>query len=211
MFGRDSLYFLHKNDHRTIVAGDLDQVRHADLPAEWRQIGPEEIAAKLAQYPDALTPPTDDWPHLYIRERRVPREYLPVLAGVLLLSFVLVGANFRGARALDGHFFFPEGAGFLLLETKSVTEFALLVGSTWQVNSAVFVVILLMILLANLLVLNFITRLNVPTCYLLSGSCACWRRTFGHVGHWASGHWDLSVTPCWPGRLTWECRFSWRG
>jgi hypothetical protein len=47
--------------------------------------------------------------HLYIRERRVPQEYLVVLAGVFLLSFVLVGANFRGARAF--------------LETKSITEF----------------------------------------------------------------------------------------
>jgi hypothetical protein len=185
VFASEPLYFLHKNDHRTLVAGDLAGVRLASLPKEWRRIGPEEIASKLGQSPDALTTPTDDWPHLYIRERRVPREYLVVLAGILLLSFVLVGANFRGARALDGHFFFL-GAGFLLLETKSVTEFALLVGSTWQVNSLVFIVILLMILFANLLVLTVLRRLNVPVCYLLVAVCLL-AAYLWPIGTWASG------------------------
>jgi hypothetical protein len=185
IFGAEPLYFQHQNGHRTIVAGALDGLRLQELPSEWRRLGGDEIASLLRRYPDALTPPTDDWPHLYLREPRVPREYVGVLAGVLLLSVLLVGLNFRGAYRLDGHFFFL-GAGFLLLETKSVTEFALLVGSTWQVNALVFVVILLMILLANLVVLSLLKRVSVMLCYLLlaAGLLASY---FWPVGYWADG------------------------
>jgi len=41
----------------------------------------------------------------------------------------------------------------MLLETKGVVHMALLFGSTWVVNSVVFVSILVMILLANLFVM----------------------------------------------------------
>ena len=42
------------------------------------------------------------------------------------------------------------GAGFMLVETKAVVTMALLFGSTWIVNSVVFLAVLMMILLANL-------------------------------------------------------------
>ena len=42
------------------------------------------------------------------------------------------------------------GAGFMLVETKAVVTMALLFGSTWVVNSVVFLAVLVMILLANL-------------------------------------------------------------
>jgi hypothetical protein len=47
------------------------------------------------------------------------------------------------------------GAAFLLLETKSITEFSLLFGSTWTVNLFVILGILIVILIANLLLLRF--------------------------------------------------------
>jgi hypothetical protein len=47
---------------------------------------------------------------------------------------------------------FLMGAGFLLVETKSVTEMSLLFGSTWTVNLMVFTSILIMVLAANLAV-----------------------------------------------------------
>ena len=47
------------------------------------------------------------------------------------------------------------GAGFLLLETKSVTEMSLLFGSTWNVNLLVFSSILCCILFANFVVQRF--------------------------------------------------------
>jgi hypothetical protein len=45
------------------------------------------------------------------------------------------------------------GAGFMLLETKSVVHLALLFGSTWIVNAVVVSAILVMILFSNLFVL----------------------------------------------------------
>jgi hypothetical protein len=42
------------------------------------------------------------------------------------------------------------GAGFMLVETKAVTQMALLFGGTWMVNTAVFAAILVMSLLGNL-------------------------------------------------------------
>src|SRR5262249_46085128 len=52
----------------------------------------------------------------------------------------------------NGQMFFL-GAGFMLLETKSVVQMALLFGSTWMVNSIIFFAILVMILLSNLFVI----------------------------------------------------------
>ena len=49
---------------------------------------------------------------------------------------------------------FLLGARFLLLETKSITEMFLLLGSTWQVNVMVFASILALIFIANLFILR---------------------------------------------------------
>ncbi|MGH9054207.1 MAG: hypothetical protein ACRDWX_14620 [Acidimicrobiia bacterium] len=166
IFGQEPLYFLHDNGHRTIVAGHLEGITMAGLPQQWRRISPTEVGSRLEHHPHAAIPATDDWPHLYLRQRTIPPEYLVVLGGIMILSAFLVRRSFRGARSLDGHFFFL-GAGFLLLETKSVTEYALLIGSTWQTNSLVFSVILLVILAANLLVLTVLRRAWLPGCYLL--------------------------------------------
>ncbi len=96
---------------------------------------------------------TDDWPFLYLREATVPRLNLRGMAIVAALSLVLLLA-FAPVRTLrpNGQMFFL-GAGFMLLETKSVVHMALLFGSTWYVNSVVFFAILVMVLFSNLYVL----------------------------------------------------------
>ena len=166
VFGRDPIYLLHRNGHRTLLAGATDGLELDPLPPGWRRITAGEVVAASERYPSATTPATDDWPHLYIRERRIPTEYLGVLIGMLLIAALLVWRTFRAARRLDGQFFFL-GAGFLLMETKSVTQFALLVGSTWQTNSLVFVTILAMILAANVYVLKTRARPTVAVLYAL--------------------------------------------
>jgi SAM-dependent methyltransferase len=97
--------------------------------------------------------PTDDWPFLYLRDPRIPSHNWRGLAilGGLSLGLLLIFSPKRSLQ-INPHFFFL-GAGFMLIETKSVTQMAQLFGSTWQVNSVVFAGILLMILLANLFVL----------------------------------------------------------
>ena len=96
----------------------------------------------------------DDWPYLYLRARTVPGHYRVALLMVLGLTalFVFAGAGGVVNRGFDAPMFFL-GAGFLLVETKSVTEMSLLFGSTWTVNLLVFSSILVVVLLANLWVL----------------------------------------------------------
>jgi hypothetical protein len=103
--------------------------------------------------PDSLPDvqfPSDDWPYLYLRERTLPGDYLIVM-GVLLCLAVAAVLALRGRSfgAADAHFSFL-GMGFLLLETKSISDCSLYYGSTWVVTAIVVAGVLLMVLAANL-------------------------------------------------------------
>lgn len=101
-----------------------------------------------------VRPATDDWPFLYLNPGQHPVAYLLVLAGLLLFSFLGIRSSMAGdtrPSALNVQMFFM-GAGFLLIETKSIAELSLLFGSTWVVNAAVFSAILAMVLIANAIV-----------------------------------------------------------
>jgi hypothetical protein len=98
---------------------------------------------------DVLAPATDDHPFVYLQSNTIPGFYLLTLALILLASLLLVrtasGPYRRMTRFVD---LFFMGAAFLLLETKSVVQFALLFGTTWFVNALVFAGILLAVLAA---------------------------------------------------------------
>ncbi len=94
---------------------------------------------------------TDNWPYLYLRNRTIPNTYIIALVGIVLISFLFVRRTLPNFRQFNPHFFFM-GTAFFLLETKSITEIALLLGSTWIVNASVIAAILVMIVLANILV-----------------------------------------------------------
>lgn len=97
---------------------------------------------------------TDNWPYLYLEHKNIPTLYVVVIAILVLVSLVTIMlASPLKHNNFDPLFFFL-GCGFLLLETKSVTTFSLLFGSTWLVNAVVFVAILTIATIANLLVLN---------------------------------------------------------
>lgn len=94
----------------------------------------------------------DDWPYLYLMNRGVPFHYILIIFFVLVVSVVGVFCfKSLSIKDFNTHFFFL-GSGFMLLETTSITRFALLFGSTWIVNSAVIISILIMILFATLFV-----------------------------------------------------------
>jgi len=115
----------------------------------------EQLAAeKRLGHEDPIPPATDDWPYLYLRERSVPDVYWQLLLVVFVLSVPMVLRLFPESARVNSHFFFL-GCAFFLLETKSITEMALLFGSTWIVNSVVISSILIMILGANLVVRRF--------------------------------------------------------
>ena len=96
-----------------------------------------------------LEPSVDDRPFPYLGTRTIPSFYLGMLALVLLASLVLVrwvGGPLRQMAPYTDLFFM--GVAFLLLETKNVVQFALLFGTTWAVNAAVFTGVLLSVLAA---------------------------------------------------------------
>jgi hypothetical protein len=105
-----------------------------------------------------IVPATDDWPFLYMRAPDLPRHYLAALALVLIVSTLAVMLSLRGGprearsvRQWSWHFFFL-GAGFMLLETKSIVQFAQLWGSTWSSASLAIVSVLAMALASTLVV-----------------------------------------------------------
>jgi hypothetical protein len=95
---------------------------------------------------------TDDWPFLYLHNRHIPRHYLYALALILIVSVVTVLWVLRGQGGGWSWEFFFLGAGFMLLETKAIIQFALLWGSTWVVASLAIAAVLGMALLATLIV-----------------------------------------------------------
>ncbi len=103
-----------------------------------------------------MTPATDDWPFLYLREPGLPGQYSLTLGFILLSSFFFIQRLApKGAIRQHGLPFFFMGAAFTLLEVKSIVQFLLLFGSTWIVNSLVFFGILLVVLLANALAARY--------------------------------------------------------
>ena len=145
-------------------------VSNDDLPETQ---GTPEFEARL----DALETPTDDWPFLYLRRRTVPDHYRSVILGILgIVLITTVPALLRRRRqGLPGGFdgpLFLLGAGFLLLETRSVTEMSLMFGSTWTVNLLVFGSILGALWCANAFVVRWGPERIDPTAIalLLGGS-----------------------------------------
>jgi hypothetical protein len=108
---------------------------------------------------------TDDWPYLYLKDRSVPRDYAIVI-GTLLVVSILSVALLRGGSfgATDTHFLFM-GWGFLLLQTKSIGDCSLYFGTTWLVTTLVITGVLLMVLLANWVAINWIKSFS-PRLYL---------------------------------------------
>lgn len=82
--------------------------------------------------------------------RRVyPVSYLIMIVLILALSVSFVG-NFMEETPKFSHLsFFFLGAGFMLVETKGITEMGLTFGNTWQVIGFVIAGILIMAFLGN--------------------------------------------------------------
>jgi spermidine synthase len=97
----------------------------------------------------ADSPATDNYPFLYLRTPSIPDIYLVTLGLILVASVVLVRVASGPLRPMRGYLdLFFMGVAFLLLETKSVVQFALLFGTTWFVNALVFAGVLTSVLLA---------------------------------------------------------------
>jgi SAM-dependent methyltransferase len=169
VFGRDPLGHVHQD--RAYLAVMLAGPRVAELaappplPADvnaYGQAHDPSPAHPLVRDP-SVEPATDDWPFLYMRSPGLPRHYLGALALVLGLSGLAVWLAVPGrtsaatrlgvpappAPRWSWHFFLL-GAGFMLLETKSIVQFALLWGSTWSSASLAIASVLVMALASAL-------------------------------------------------------------
>ena len=143
--------------------GEQSPEKKEPTESHWQHFG----LASVLPPEGGLRTATDDWPFLYLREPMIPTLSLRGMLimgglGLLLISLFLRQQKKRSTAspeimtknpgfgsALNVQLFFL-GAGFMLVETKAVVTMALLFGSTWVVNSVVFLAVLMMILLANL-------------------------------------------------------------
>ena len=142
-------------------------------------------------------PSTDNQPFVYLRHPGVPSLYRVTLLMIILVSLLAIGfvlalnaaqstssSDRRGVvRTLGVQLgqmwsfrdLFLLGVAFLLLETKNVTGFALLFGTTWLVNSFVFAGVLLAVLAAVELTARFPTPpATVMYGVLLGGLALAW-------------------------------------
>ena len=110
---------------------------------------------------------TDDWPFFYMPQRVYPISYLWMMALILFVSLFLFW-NFVGERPRLNHAtYFLMGSGFMLVETKAITELGLMFGNTWQIISIVIIAVLTMAYLANLSVMKFGFRKTIVPLILL--------------------------------------------
>jgi len=144
----------------------LDTVPVRNLGVDGFALQPETMAPDQQRNLERISPTTlihdggevvttsDEWPFLYLRGKLIPNLTIRsmVVLGLLGLGMVYLFLP-KGRIAINGRMFFL-GAAFMLLETRAVVQMALLFGSTWLVNSAVFFTVLILILLANFYVLK---------------------------------------------------------
>ena len=97
---------------------------------------------------------TDNWPFFYMPQKIWPKSYIFIIFLIFLSSFFLLHKTSNINKNNFSPVCFFLGAGFMLVETKGITELALVYGSTWFVVSIVIAFVLIMAYLANLLVIN---------------------------------------------------------
>jgi SAM-dependent methyltransferase len=165
---------VHVHEARAYLGVMLAGPRLATLTAD--PVVPERVTAfgqshapspaRLHARDRAIEPAVDDWPFLYMRDRHLPRHYGFALTLILVVSAAVVLAILRGEHGRWSWEFFLLGAGFMLLETKSIIQFALLWGSTWVVASLAIAAVLTMALVANWIV----SRVEITRPWLVGGA-----------------------------------------
>ena len=87
-------------------------------------------------------------------ERAYPVTYMIALGIILLLSYFFVRRTIGFSDPIDRSYlpFFFLGSGFMLVETKAITELGLHLGGTWLVIAAAIMLVLVMAYMANLIV-----------------------------------------------------------
>ncbi len=155
-----------------LQARDNDLVLPAQLLQETEF---HEVTSLLADPALKADVSTDDWPFFYMPRRIYPLSYLMMVGMMLVLSFLMTASFFAERPQFSQVPFFLLGAGFMLVETKGITELGLTFGNSWQVIGVVIAGILVMAFLANWVVQRLrIQRPLVPYLLLLASLSLGW-------------------------------------
>ncbi len=132
-----------------LAGGGTRQIAASSLPLP-------NLASRYSSYTGTVDLSTDDWPFFYMPRRQYPVTYAAILGALLALSLLIIRAfvptERRAGVTASSWVFFFLGAGFMLIETRSITELGLTFGNTWLVVAIVISGILLMAWAANLTV-----------------------------------------------------------
>ncbi len=183
VYGQDLVVFAPEkpvSGNISFLAGPGIRGKHLDLPG---------LKNGFFKPREGLEFPTDDWPFLYLEGKKIPREYWGMLAAIPILSLALV----KGIARSRGFSFkyFMLGLGFMLLETKSITSFALLFGSTVTVVSITIASILAAILASNLIIYK--TGLSSARAFYLLIFASLIALYFVPIGHFSGLGWGFKL------------------
>lgn len=133
--------------------------------------GTEPIAMTSAEAASARIL-TDDWPYLYVNSMSIDWTYILICTELLILALIMSRTFLLQKTHLGLWQLFFLGAGFMLLELQAISRLALIYGTTWITSSIVINGILVMILLANVLVVNFRPALRAKYMLVYGGMFA---------------------------------------
>jgi spermidine synthase len=104
--------------------------------------------------PTGIELSTDNWPFFYMPHKSFPMSYLPMLVLIVIIALSMLYSLECFNEPTDSitPAFFLLGSGFMLIETKAITELALYFGNTWIVTGITIGAILTMAFVANLIV-----------------------------------------------------------
>ena len=129
----------------------------------------KNVTADYENTPTAkLDLPTDDWPFFYMDTKMYPTSYVISLGLILILSIVMVRLFIpteRWQKSLTPFFFL--GGGFMLTETKAITELGLIFGNTWHVVGITIISVLVMAFFANFIAARYQFKYLTPVYLLL--------------------------------------------
>jgi spermidine synthase len=153
--------------------------------------GLKETTSRFADQRLVAESSTDDWPFFYMPRRTYPLTYALMILVLLAISgamiYGMVGLPKRTGE-LFGPFFFL-GAGFMLIETKAITQLGLAWGNNWRVLAFVIVSIMVLAFGANVWVMRRGPAPRAGSFALLVGSLLA-----GTVLSWAiSSGWQIPV------------------
>src|SRR5258707_12114922 len=122
-------------------------------------------------------------------ERGYPVTYMIALGMILLLSYFFVRRTIGFSDPIDRSYlpFFFLGSGFMLVETKAITELGLHLGGTWFVIAAAIMLVLVMAYLANLIVTRTKLKLAGPAYFGLFASLLVGYGLATSHGQWTFG------------------------